>query len=251
MRFSIIKSLKNMKHKCIIIDNERHIIQLIKNYNDENTQLEIVKIFHNPQDVLSQISIEDQIDIAFLNIDLPESKGFDLAPFLSQMVKFVVVTSSEPQHAIKAFDFQLFDFLTKPVGPLRFAESIAKVAKWHEKSAMRGVKDDFFLRSVGYDPKWVKGEFEDLKIIESDRNHLKLTLSNSTYSITGSLTSAEKNLPMENFIRIHRSFIIGKKHIEFVENNSVKMRGVPKMLTIGEKFRQDFYNYLESINLLK
>lgn len=240
-----------MIYKCIIVDDEQHAIQLISDYIQETPRLQLANTYQNSAEVLSQLQQEDEIDIAFIDIHMPGISGIELIPHLKSLVKHIVIVSGYPEFGVKAFELQVSDFLLKPFTIKSFNRSIDKIVTYSEKVLQTVVQTNFYIRVVGDQPKWINCDLDLVKVIESDRNYIKVTVSEQQYLAHGSIREMEESLPKNLFIRIHRSFIIAKSHIEYIENNIVKITDKKEPIPIGRSYRQDLYDYMNNLVLLK
>ena len=240
-----------MIYKCIIVDDEPHAIQLVSEYIEETPRLQLACTYKNAAEVLTQLEPKDEIDIAFIDINMPGITGIELIPHLKNLVKHIVIISGYPQFGVKAFELQVSDYLLKPFTLKSFNRAIERITTYYEKVLQNYEHTNFYIRVLGEQPKWMNCDLNQVKVIESHRNYLKITISDEQHLAQGSIKDMEEILPKQQFIRIHRSFIIAKKHIEHIENNDVKMREMKKLIPIGRNYRQDLYNYVNNLILLK
>jgi len=240
-----------MIYKCVIVDDEQHAIQLISEYIEETPRLQLAKTYGNAQEVLSELHQQDEIDIAFIDINMPGISGIELIPHLKDLVKHIVIVSGYPEFGVEAFELQVSDFLLKPFTIKKFNRAINKIAIYTEKIGQAVLQTNFYIRVVGDQPKWVNCDLNLIKVIESDRNYVKVTVSNQHHLAYGSINDMDERLPKSLFIRVHRSFIVAKLHIESIENNEIKMRDKKDPIPIGPNYRQNLYDYINGLTLLK
>lgn len=187
--------------KCLVIDDEELARTLLKSYIDKVDFLELVDDFENPIDAMSVLKDSD-IDLVFLDIQMPELKGTDFAKMIDAKTK-VIFTTAYSEYALEGFELNALDYLLKPITFERFLNAINRVKVDNEST----IEDSITVKS-GYDLFKVK--FEDILYIESDSEYVNFYTSGKKIMSHQSLKSLEKTLPQYLFMRVHRSYIVNK-----------------------------------------
>ena len=134
-----------MNLTCYIVDDESHSIEILKSFIEKTPGLELAGSSTDPLFALNEVMVAGPPDITFLDVDMPELSGLELAGLINEYTK-VVFTTSFPEYAIDAFEIDAEDYLLKPIAYERFLKSIKKVKKnMLEKSPGNDQPDDFFL----------------------------------------------------------------------------------------------------------
>jgi len=187
--------------KCIVIDDEELARTLLKSYIDKVDFLELVADFENPIEAMSVLK-ESDIDLVFLDIQMPELKGTDFAKMIDSKTK-VIFTTAYSDYALEGFELNALDYLLKPITFERFLTAVNRVKVGNEHT----IEDTITVKS-GYDLFKVK--FEDILYIESDSEYVNFYTSGKKIMSHQSLKSLEKTLPKYLFMRVHRSYIVNK-----------------------------------------
>lgn len=226
-----------MKIKCIIIDDEPLAIKVIKNHLNEFENIELVDTFVTPIAALTTIE-SNEIDVIFLDINMPKMSGLDFLRTLSNR-PHIVITTAYREYAVESFDLDVLDYLVKPIPFGRFIKAINKVynriALERDKLTDNSFKEDPYI-FLKVDKKLMKIRLNDILYIESLKDYIKVNTVLGDYLVHKSMTSISDELPDENFIRIHRSFTIAINKISAVEGNSVEIAN--RRIPIGRNYLQ-------------
>ncbi|PCI36040.1 MAG: DNA-binding response regulator [Flavobacteriaceae bacterium] len=223
-----------MKTRCLIIDDEPLAIDVIKGHLAQFTDIELITTFSNAVDGLNFLK-DNEIDLIFLDINMPLLDGLS---FIKSLTKkpLIIITTAHTEFAIDAYELDLLDYLVKPIGFPRFAKAINKV--FSIRNNINQVENTIINRPhifVKIDKKKMKKIYlDEILVIESLKDYLKIITLTSRYIIHQTLQSFTENLPSENFIRIHRSYTIAIDKIDMLEGNSVEIGGI--RYTIGRTY---------------
>ena len=224
-----------MKIKCVIIDDEPLAINVVENHLKEFQNFEIIETFNNPIEALSLLE-EGNVDVLFLDINMPKMNGLDFAKTLNSKMN-VVITSAYREYAVESFDLNVLDYLVKPIPFNRFLKTINKITQ--KVYLQKGVQKDEDVYSDSFiflkvDKKLVKIKFEAILYIESLKDYIKVFTTTGNHLVHKSLTSMTEELPDTNFIRIHRSYTIAIDKVESLEGNLLEI-GITR-IPIGRKY---------------
>ena len=226
-----------MKIKCIIIDDEPLAIKVIKNHLNEFDNIELVATFNTPIAALPDIE-SNEIDVIFLDINMPKMSGLDFLRTLTNR-PHIVITTAYREYAVESFDLDVLDYLVKPIPFGRFLKAINKVYNRinleKDKLTDKSFRQDPFI-FLKVDKKLMKIKLNDILYIESLKDYIKVNTVLGDYLVHKSMTSISEELPDENFIRIHRSFTIAINKITAVEGNSVEIAN--RRIPIGRNYLQ-------------
>jgi len=224
-----------MKIKCVIIDDEPLAIKVVENHLKEFQNFEVIETFNNPIEALSLLE-KGNVDVLFLDINMPKMNGLDFAKTLNSKMN-VVITSAYREYAVESFDLNVLDYLVKPIPFNRFLKTINKITQkvYLQKGIQKeeGSNNESFI-FLKVDKKLIKIKFEDILYVESLKDYIKVFTTSGNYLVHKSLTSMTEELPDSNFIRIHRSYTIAIDKVKSVEGNLVEI--ATTKIPIGRKY---------------
>lgn len=240
-----------MKLKCVAIDDEEHAIEVITDHISEMPGLYVFKTFTNPITALTEINVADQIDIIFMDIDMPGLNGIELAKSLRDKTKYLVFTTAHPDYALQAFDVQSDQYLLKPISFAKFALGIDRIIKKEsEKVSTVATVDDSNTLFVKGDHKhaFANISINEILYIKSLQNYVKIVTSNDEIITYLTLKEVEKALEKHPFIRVNKSYIISKSSIKRVDGNIIKLIN-DENIQLGEGYKDAFLEYIQGILL--
>ncbi|MFT3824018.1 MAG: LytTR family DNA-binding domain-containing protein [Chitinophagaceae bacterium] len=210
--------------RCIAIDDEPLALELLEDNISKVPFLTLVASFNNPVQAM-KVMQEQPIDLIFLDIQMPGLTGLQFIQTLVQKPMVIMITAYE-KYALEGFDLDVVDYLVKPVALNRFIKACNKAQELHQlrQKAQQPAAEsptDYIFVNVEY--SLVKLMLEDIMWIEGMKDYLKIHLKSSTKPVIVrmAMKTMEEQLPASQFVRIHRSFIISKKHVTAVRKNSI------------------------------
>lgn len=223
-----------MKIKCVIIDDEPLAIKVVENHLKEFQNFEVIETFYNPIEALPLLE-KGEIDVLFLDINMPKMNGLDFAKTLNSNTN-VVITTAYREYAVESYDLNVLDYLVKPIPFNRFLKTINKITQqvYLQKGMQKEEDSNESFIFLKVDKKLVKIKFEDILYVESLKDYIKVFTTTGNYLVHKSLTSITEELPDNNFIRIHRSYTIAIDKVKSVEGNLVEI-GTTR-IPIGRKY---------------
>lgn len=242
-----------MKLNCIIVDDEPLSRELIKSYVDKTPFLHCVDCFGDSLEALEFIKTKGNcINLAFLDIEMPNLNGIELSNFIDSDVKIVFITAYE-QYALDGFKINALDYLLKPVSYSDFLRAADRAAAYFG-SAESGKKEKkhIFIKA---ELKLTKVLLKDILYIEGEKDYIKIHLDpmgesrsptpNSPLCIMTlqSLKSMEENLPKDMFMRVHKSYIINTDQITCVERNRIVFN--KEYIPISDSYKSQVDEYLK------
>ncbi|MEM9052273.1 MAG: LytTR family DNA-binding domain-containing protein [Bacteroidota bacterium] len=227
--------------KCVLADDEPIARQILENYIKEVPGLELVKSCKDAFETMAVLQ-EAEVDLLFLDINMPKLSGFSLLKSLQTKPK-VIVTTAYPEHAVEGFELSVDDYLLKPFSFERFLQAVMKVQKSTAAPAAtplplkapEQITESIFVRS---DKKIVKINLDEIQYIEAYGNYIKIYTDVMTLT-PKTLTAFLGELP-ENFVRIHKSFVINFDKLKLIEGNQIVLQDKTK-ISIGKSFRKDIF----------
>ncbi|QSB28435.1 LytTR family DNA-binding domain-containing protein [Flavobacterium sp. CLA17] len=216
-----------MKINCLIIDDEPLAINVIKNYLEAVENFEVTATFSNPIEGLNFVK-NNKVDVIFLDINMPVLDGINFIKSLENP-PLLVITSAYSQFAIETYELDVLDYLVKPIEFPRLMKTLNKISKRLSSNIgtpqETGIESPFIF--VKIDKKRMKKIFfNEILVIESLKDYLKINTLTGKYIIHSTLSDFTDLLPERNFLRIHRSYTIAIDKIDAVEGNSIEIEGL-------------------------
>lgn len=218
---------------CIIIDDEPIAVNGLVEYCNHLNSINLLGTAFNIEDAKDLIDNET-IDLIFLDIQLPKITGVDFLK--SQKInKLVVFTTAYPEYAIDGFDLNVFDYLLKPINFERFKKCIGDVCAYKEYldyKNLNSISGFIYLRS----PRRIQKLYlEEILFIEGCSNYIKIVTDSKQILHYTSLYKFHEMLDSNQFIRVHRSYIVNLKKIDLVEKGILNINSFKIPYTNGEK----------------
>lgn len=237
------------KLNCVIIDDEKHAVDLLAEYIETMPNLHLLKYFTDPLKALIDITPDDNIDIIFMDVDMPGMTGLDLSLAIRYKTKYLVFTTAHSKYAIDAFGVQANEYLLKPISISKFALMINRLNK-SETDLRRDMKEeDFFFIKTDQVQKYVKINLRDLIAVEGLNNYVKIHTVNGMHIAYLTIKELEAKLEgNSSFIRVQRSFIISMNFINKVEGASITLNNKLEV-PLGTTYKKQFLTFLEKKTL--
>lgn len=230
-----------MTIKCIIVEDEPLARELLKDYIAKVPSLILLDLFDNAIDAMSYLS-KNHTDLIFLDINMPVLSGMSMLRSLSN-VPDVIITTAYPEFAVEGFDLEVTDYLLKPFSFERFLKAVNRVVGGREKPVAPQSDSNSSFISVKSDKKIFRLQLSEILILQSYGDYVKVITTKSEIVTYNTLKHYEERLSLQGFIRIHKSYIVNKAHIDFVEGNQVVI-GSAK-IPVGASYKDQL---LQAIN---
>ncbi len=209
---------------CIIIDDEATARAIINQLCSFDKELKVLEEFPNAIQAIKFLNQND-VDLIFLDIHMPDFTGFDFIQTIKNPPK-IVLTTSDKNFALEAFEYDcIVDYMVKPITPARFEKAIlkAKNATIKEEETSQSTKEvsqenDLY---VNIDRRLIKIDIPSIYLVEAKGDYITVKTDSKNYIVHSTLKKIEEKLPDDLFLKIHRSYIINTKKIIDIEDNSV------------------------------
>ena len=245
-----------MKIKCIIVDDEPLAVSKIQAFIGKTPFLEPIGSFYNGIDALDFMQ-NNEVDLAFLDIQMDDLTGIQLVEVLKKK-PLIIFTTAYEQYAIKGFDLDVCDYLLKPISFNRFLQASNKAydlisanskkeqadmgANQGDRSTGSNDKKDFIFLKTEY--RMQKVTFDEILYVQGMKDYLLVKTPTANIMTIMTFKKLEEMLPSQDFIRIHKSYIIPVKKIESIERNMVKIG--TKFFAISDTYRKEFYDFMHN-----
>jgi len=231
---------------CIIIDDDLMSRRIIEEFVNKTSELNLLYSFPNAVEAINTIQDVNNIQLIFLDIELPEMSGMEFLASLKNL-PLVIIISSKGKYAVDAFDYEVVDYLVKPITYARFYKSIQRARRMIEKDKLDKIgKDEIFIKK---NSTLVRLKYDDILWVEALENYVIFNTFNEKYTIHFTMKAIEQKLPQNKFTRVHRSYIVNTSCIDVIEDNSVliKVQDGSKTIPIGKSYKE---NLMGDINLM-
>jgi len=238
--------MKN-KIRCVIIDDEKHAIALLKTYIGSMPNLELFKTFNNPLEALSGITAEDEIDIIFLDIEMPHLSGIELAKELRPKARSIIFTSAY-NRSLEAFEVRANHYLLKPINLAKFTQTVMGIID-NELSKTDGQGKNIKFFKTGEKGKLSRIHKQDILYFESAKNYVSMVTAEKKELVYLTLKEVEKIFNKDLFYRVHRSHVINAKKIQKIVGNTINL-GQGYQVQMGGTYKSNLLKFLEEKTLL-
>ena len=227
--------------KAIIIDDEPLAHRIIERFAVDLAFLEIVGQCYFATDAYAILSTQE-IDLIFLDIEMPKLKGLDFLKSLKNAPQVILTTAYE-EHALEAFDLHVTDYLLKPFSFDRFMQAINKVQTNLEASKPpRAAQEKKIFVKV--DRRQIQVDMDDIYALESYGNYVKIFLEDDMLLTPRTLSSFESELTGGSFERVHKSYLIQRKYIHYVEGHVIYLKNAMEV-PVGKSHRSKVRSWFE------
>jgi DNA-binding LytR/AlgR family response regulator len=236
-------------YTCYVIDDESHAIDTLSGYINKSPGLNLIGSNVNPLIAIEEIAGMAQVDIVFLDVDMPELSGLDVADILSPR-SAIIFTTAYPNYALQAFEKNGSDFILKPISFERFTKSVIKVQNLLKSKRPIEVpaESEHFFINPGVKGKMIQLSYADILYIEGLKNYVVIYTADSKHITYLSLREIEVAIPASKFIRIHKSYIVNVDKIKSIDGNIILLSNTIE-LPIGISFKDSFLNMINTKTL--
>ncbi len=217
-----------MSIRCLIIDDEPLALNVLAGYIQQTADLQLVDLTTRPRHGLTRV-LNREADLVFLDIEMKELHGME---FLKQAAGYAhfILTTAYPDYALQGYEFDVKDYLLKPISYERFIKAVQKIPPPVTAPASPGY---FFVKS---EYKLIRVEYADIIYLEALRDYVAIHTAKGQKLLTlQSLGSFEKELPAAQFARVHKSYIVSLSRISVVEKNRLLLNEL--IIPVGETYR--------------
>jgi len=223
-----------MKLNCLIIDDEPLARKGLKEYVGDVDFLNLAGEYESPLKAVEKLN-EETIHLLFLDIQMPKINGIDFFKTL-QHAPPVIFTTAYPQYALDGFDVNALDYLVKPISFDRFLKAVMKAKEFYEvrqqNSSNETAGEYFFIKA---DNRLVKIAFADILYTEALQNYVTIHTVEKKYITYLTFKSIEEYLPVDKFIKTHKSYIVAAAKIDSIEGNDIRIGNTHIPISRNEK----------------
>ena len=234
----------NQLLSCIIVDDEPLAVKLLESFVAKTPELQLLASFTDSVEAINAVK-EQKPDLLFLDIQMPDLNGMELAHMIPPTTR-VVFTTAFKEYAFESYEVSALDFLLKPIRYNKFLAAVEKAKQWYERepSADDAKSTSLFIR--------VDGELRNVTIdnityVSGMKDYVMFYLDGESKPLITHLTmkAVEAMLPTDRFLRVHRSYIIAVDKIKKIDRNDCIYIG-EKIIHVPEGYQQAFHSFIET-----
>lgn len=208
-----------MKAACLIIDDEPLSRDVLRKYIAEVQDLEVLAECRNAAEATHQLN-KVHIDILFLDINMPGISGISLARSLTSS-PLIIFTTAYPEYAVEGFELNATDYLVKPFSFERFLKAVNRALERLRENKDPGAPNGKIL--VKADKKLYALQFSEILFLEGQGDYIRIRTGQLNLLVHDTIKNFLGSLPVQDFMRIHKSYVINLKCIEYIEGNQVRI----------------------------
>ena len=233
-----------MKTTCIIVEDIQIAADFLRKFCEKSELIEVKGHFLNAEDALEFLD-EHKVDLIFLDIEMPGASGFELLDRLTYSPR-IVLTTSKTEYAFDAFQYNVTDYLKKPFTYKRFLEAIQKIQAVTPGQTMPSAATppsaDMEFLFIKAEDKLIKIKKDDILFLESMRDYVKFVTAGKSYITYSTLKNMEEKLIGQNFLKVHRSYIVNITKIEDIRGNTIYVQG--SQIPVGKAHKDELVGRL-------
>jgi two-component system LytT family response regulator len=224
---------------CIAIDDEPKALEVIERYCQKISLISLKATFREPLKAIEFLNRE-KVDLIFLDINMPDLSGIQLLQTLSPR-PLIIFTTAYSQYAVESYELNALDYLLKPITFERFLLAINKAAAALSSRTTTGMDEDaaVFIKSG---PQTYRVKVSEILYLEKDGNYITVHLKDGNILIRENMGDIFDLIPAADFIRVHKSYVVGIRHISMIEVHQLIVNG--EKIPIGSTYRDSLRDRL-------
>jgi DNA-binding LytR/AlgR family response regulator len=231
--------------KCVVIDDDEQARRILEHFIGNTAFLQCIASFESSTEGLRYLLENTEVDVLYLDIDMPELSGIELLRALPR-IPATIFTTSHTDFALTAFELQAADYLVKPFDFSRFTKSAVNVTErlklLSTRTGTENEDEDFFVK---VNNRMIRLSVAEILHVEALSDYVLVTTEQRQYIVDTTMRSIEEKLPDDRFMRVHRSFIVNIRKIEAIEDSHALIKG--KHIPISRTYQSAFYGKINRL----
>jgi two-component system LytT family response regulator len=219
---------------CIAIDDEPKALEVIERYCQKSSLVELKASFREPVKAIEYLNRE-KVDLIFLDINMPDIDGMQLVQTLASK-PMIIFTTAYSSYAVDSYSVNAVDYLLKPITFERFIAAVNKAARALPGKGDLPVKDEDASVFIKSGPQTYQVKTGDILYLEKDGNYMTIHLKDKHILIRENMGDVFNLVPAQDFIRVHKSFVVAIKHVTMIEAHQLTVNG--EKIPIGSTYRE-------------
>ncbi len=233
------------KLSCIVIDDDEMSLKIVETLINKTSFLELKGLYSSSLEGASVLS-QEQVDIIFLDIEMPEMTGLDLLKTFDTHPQIILISSKE-SYAVEAFEYEVTDYLLKPIDDYaRFLKAVLKAQKGIQKKSKQLIEtenpNNVFIK---VDSLLVNFNLKDILWVEAYGDYVKLHTPEKYYVVYSTMKAMYDKLPAKDFIRVHRSYIVRLDQIKNIDLTNLQVN--KKIIPISNSYKARLMERVKSL----
>ena len=225
---------------CVIVDDDEVSSLFLRRYIENCEGLFVKKIYTTADSALGYLN-DIGCDILFLDIEMPGMNGIELIGNLRK-IPHIVIISSKPDYAAEAFNFDVADYIVKPITSERFLKAINKINRIADNLKVGKNDDSFYVKS---DRILVKMLYDEILYVEALADYVTIHTQKKNFTILSTMKYIEKQLPEGQFMRVHRSFMVRLDKISQIQENSVFIKD--EVIPVSKSYKKTLVDKMQQL----
>lgn len=238
-----------MKLNCVIVDDEPLALELIRSYVNKTSFLKLLGTYPNAIQAMKDLTGREPVHLLFLDIQMPGIDGLEFSKLIDSYTR-IVFTTAFSQYAVDSYKVNALDYLLKPISYADFLQSVNKAVHWFElREKKTSPTEEVPVVSPEYiyvksDYKLIQIPLNQILYIEGLKDYVKIHLEGETKPVLSliSMKMMEERLPSDNFIRVHRSYIVQKSKIKVIDRGRIVFN--KEYVPVSESHKQELFEYI-------
>lgn len=220
--------------KVVILDDDKISREIIRSYINFTDFLVLKAEFDNPIKAIKEIEKLD-CDVIFLDIEMPEMSGID---FIEEAKKIpqVIIISSKADYAAESYNYDVTDYLVKPIEYNRFLKAVTRAKAIRESISLSSPEDEKFI-FVKSGSELIKLNFSVINYVEAFADYVQIHTTDKRYTVLSTMKSIHAKLGEDEFLRVHRSFIVAVNKIDALKDNEIVIGN--KTIKVSRKYKKE------------
>ncbi len=230
-----------MTLNCIIVDDDELSQLTLKKCVEQVKFLNLIAVCNDALEA-TEVLANSQIDLVFLDIEMPNMSGIDLVKNFE--VPQIIFVTSKAEFAPIAFDLDVTDFIVKPVELPRFLKACDRALQNVQTKVSANDGADYVF--VKHDSRYIKLGIDQIHYVEALADYVNIYVENARHTILSTMKAIEAKLPEKEFVRVHRSYIVRIDKIVEIEDNTIILQG-NKLIPVSRSYKDNLMNHLRML----
>jgi len=221
-----------MNIKCLIVDDDDLSRGILEDLVNDTDRFELIKSCNDSIDAFNFLK-KNAVDVVFLDVEMPKMDGLELLENLNELPQIILVTS-HAKYAVESYEYDVTDFIQKPITYSRFLKSVDKIIeKYEDKQIKTSSKNrTIFIKS---DSKFIQINIDNIFWIQAKGNYIQVYTTLGKFLVLSTMKDMSAKLPDSEFIRAHRSYIVRIDKIQSIEDNYLVINN--KQVVVGRSYK--------------
>ena len=227
--------------RCLIVDDDAFSRKVVRKCVERSGQLQLIGECSSAEEALTVVS-KEEVELLFLDVEMPGMDGLEFIQALVSVPLVVLITSKE-EYAVEAFAHDVIDYIVKPVDFGRFARAVEKATLAQQSVQVPANNPNHIF--IKKDNRQVRVGLEEIHYIEALADYVNIYTDHTRFTVLSTMKAMQSKLPLEDFARTHRSFIVRLDRIQAIEENALVIEN--KSIPISRSFKESL---MQKLNLL-